>query len=468
MANSKKITFIGGGSYQWVPPLFRDIAVNEHLQDIQFVLHDIDPQRSQEMADVCQIVGRKLGSSIAVETEDDLDHAISGADAVILCISTGGLDAMEHDIEIPKKYGIYQPVGDSTGPGGISRTLRNVPVVIDLARRMETLCPDAWLINLTNPMNRVVRTVQQVSRINVIGLCHEYMSFMGTVQHLLGLKDWEREVSSTIVGINHFAWITEFKVHGQDGLQLLRERMNHWELSAEANGANAVNPSHTLSKNRIKSSLFHVHGVVPYPGDRHLAEFFPYFLSEKNGHGADYGVKLTSIEERRTTWMGWYTERIARWTNDSPDSVPRQPSNESLAPILAALVSNGPATVQPATMPNLGQVAELSLSSSVETIVTFANGLASPHAGGSLPPSVLALVQKHCLNQDLMVEAAIEGSRAKALQAMLADPLNNNNDFREIETMLDELLQANASLLPQFFPQAVRNGSHRAEVLVEA
>ncbi len=468
MIHPKKVTFIGGGSYQWVPLLFRDIAVNPHLQGTRFVLHDIDAERNFELAEICRVIAKKVHSSIIVETEDVLDRAIGGANAVILCISTGGLDAMEHDIEIPKKYGIHQPVGDSTGPGGVSRTLRNVPVVVDLVRRMEKLCPDAWLLNLTNPMNQIVRAVQRTSRIKVIGLCHEFKSFMGTVEALLGLKDWEKEASATIAGINHFAWVTELRINGRDGLQMLRERIRESDSSLADRGGNSVNPSHSLSENKVKFTLLENYGSIPYPGDRHLVEFFPYFLSAKTRHGADFGVALTSIEDRRFKWIGYFKQRIAEWMGDAPDSVPLTPSHESLAPILAALVANGPVTVQPATLPNRGQVANLPLGSSVETLVTFGPGLVSPHASGSLPEAILGLVQKHCSNQDLMVDAALEGSRAKALQAMLADPLNNSNDYREIVTLLDELLEANAQLLPQFFPRPAKNGAHRSRVLVEA
>ncbi|HEY0256462.1 MAG TPA: hypothetical protein VGC39_03385, partial [Candidatus Methylacidiphilales bacterium] len=420
MAKLKKITFIGGGSYQWVPLLFRDIAVNSHLRGIRFVLHDIDAKRNLELAEVCRIIARKVGSSAAVETEEVLDRAIDGAEAVILCISTGGLDAMEHDIEIPKKYGIYQPVGDSTGPGGISRTLRNIPVVTDLVQRMELRCPEAWLLNLTNPMNQIVRAVQKTSRIKVIGLCHEFKSFMGTVESLLGLSDWERETAATIAGINHFSWVTALNVKGQDGLQLLREKVDDLDRPLADQGGNDVNPSHSLSQNKVKFSLLETYGAIPYPGDRHLVEFFPYFLSEKTRYGADFGVSLTSIEDRKFKWLGYFKQRISEWTADGPESVPLKASNESLAPILAALISDGPITIQPATFPNLGQVANLPLDFSVETLVTFANGVVSPHASGSLPPAILGLVQKHCLNQDLMVEAALEGDRTKALQSMLA------------------------------------------------
>jgi alpha-galactosidase/6-phospho-beta-glucosidase family protein len=145
---------------------------------------------------------------------------------------------------------------------------------------------------------------------------------------------------------------------------------------------------------------------------------------------------------------------MTEWTGNGSNSLPLKPSNESLAPILAALISDGPPTVQPATLPNKGQVANLPLESSVETLVTFWNGMVSPHASGLIPAPIHAMVHKHCLNQDLTVEAALEGNRRKGLQAMHADPLNNNNDIREIDAMFDELLKANARLLPQFFKNA--------------
>ncbi|MFZ4775115.1 MAG: hypothetical protein ACOYM3_07120 [Terrimicrobiaceae bacterium] len=444
-----KITFIGGGSYQWVPVLFRDLAVNPHLQNAEFVLHDIHPGRNAELAGICRIIAGKLISSVKVTAESDINKALAGAEAVILCISTGGLEAMEHDIEIPKKYGIYQPVGDSTGPGGISRTLRNVPVVTGLANLMEKLCPDAWLLNLSNPMGQIVRAIKKTSPIKVVGLCHEYMAFMDKVENLLGLEDWKRETSATIAGINHFAWITRLVIKGKDGLEILSEHLVAHQSPSAKNGASLVNLSETLSGDRVKWELFKIYGALPYPGDRHLVEFFPHFLSDKTAHGGDFGVQLTSIEDRRTTWMDLFTNRIAEWTNDDPNSIPRKPSNESLVPILAALLEGVP-TIQPATLPNEGQVSNLPTGACVETLTTFERDAIAPHASGSLPDSVLALVHKHCLTQELTVDGAISGDRTKILQAMIADPLFNNNDFREVSQMLNELLEANADLLPQF------------------
>lgn len=448
----QKITFIGGGSYQWVPVLFRDIAVNPHLSYATVVLHDIHSGRNAELADICRILARKLKSSVRVETEDNLDKSLTGADAVILCISTGGLDAMEPDIEIPKKYGIYQPVGDSTGPGGISRTLRNVPVVTALAQKMEKICPQAWLLNLSNPMGQIVHAIEKTSRIKVIGLCHEYMSFMGKVQNILGLKYWQSETSATIAGVNHFAWITQLSINGQDGLAMLRQYQNAARDAAAAQSENLVNLSEKLSGDQVKFELFQKYGAMPYPGDRHLVEFFPHFLSDKTRYGLDFGVHLTSIEDRRTNWIGHFKQRIKDWTSGGDDSVPTQPSDESLAPILAAFFG-GPVTVQPVTMGNQGQVSNLPMGSSVETLATIQQNLLSPHASGALPDSLLSLVHKHCVNQDLTVEGAITGDKNLVLQAMIGDPLNINGDFREVSAMLDELMEANRQWLPQFYPK---------------
>ncbi|MDF3058254.1 MAG: glycoside hydrolase family 4 [Rariglobus sp.] len=453
----RKITFIGGGSYQWVPTLFRDIAVTEALAGCRFVLHDIHAARNEELAEVCRIIARKLDSSVHIETAPALEAALEDADAVILCISTGGLDAMAHDIEIPKKYGIYQPVGDSTGPGGISRTLRNVPVVTRIARQMEVLCPHAWLINLSNPMDQIVRAIDKTSSIRVVGLCHEYMCFMDKLEQWFGLTDWRTETSATIAGINHFAWIKRLTIHGEDGLALMREHIAMNGASpAGASTGRFVNRGHLLDLHQVKNALFATYGLMPYPGDRHLVEFFPYFLSEKTGYGKNYGVELTAIHDRRTSWLAHFKKIISDWTASGPDTVPRKPSSESLAPTLAALFG-GPATVQPAVLPNHGQIANLPFGPCVETFATIERDSITAHASGELPAAIVALTHKHCLNQDLTVEGAIEGDRTKVLHAMLADPLNNNNDFSEIDRMLGELMEANRALLPQFLGREVHN-----------
>ena len=159
-----KIVIIGGGSYAWGPLFIRDIATTPDLAGSTILLHDIDPGP----LDLVYALGEKIiravpGDPFTLERTLDLDEALQGADFVILTITTGGLEAMRHDVEIPYKYDVFQPVGDTVGPGGLSRALRNIPVVVDIARRMEDLCPNAWLLNYSNPMTTLCRAVTRAT-----------------------------------------------------------------------------------------------------------------------------------------------------------------------------------------------------------------------------------------------------------------------------------------------------------------
>jgi len=150
-----KVTIIGGGSYNWTPTLVKDLLLRNSLRDSELVLMDIDPDRLAEVHRYCEFLQARIGSNWKITSTTGLVKALDSADAVILSISTGGYEAMHLDYTIPEKYGIYHTVGDTLGPGGISRALRNIPVVIDIARQMERVCPDAWLINITNPLARL-------------------------------------------------------------------------------------------------------------------------------------------------------------------------------------------------------------------------------------------------------------------------------------------------------------------------
>ncbi len=168
-----KITIVGGGSYSWGPLFVRDLLIAPALQDAEIVLHDIDAQALETVYSLGCAMVQQRGQG-RVERTLDLETALSGADFVILTITTGGLEAMRHDVEIPEKYGVFQAVGDTVGPGGLARALRNIPVVAALAQKMEQLCPHAWLLNYTNPMTTLCRTVSKTSSIRTIGLCHEW------------------------------------------------------------------------------------------------------------------------------------------------------------------------------------------------------------------------------------------------------------------------------------------------------
>src|SRR6478752_3126841 len=172
---SANITVVGGGSYHWAPRLLADFANTPSLTDAHVVLHDLDAERMDLMQALGTEIAARRGISMTVEAEGDRRRALTGADFVITAFSVGGFDSMQHDIEIPQKFGIRQPIGDSVGPGGIMRALRSVPVLLDIARDVEAVAPDAWLINVTNPLTALCRAVTKATKVKTVGLCNEWV-----------------------------------------------------------------------------------------------------------------------------------------------------------------------------------------------------------------------------------------------------------------------------------------------------
>jgi alpha-galactosidase len=463
--SQRKICFIGGGSTQWTPKLFRDIVCCDEVQGGEFLLHDLLPEKSEELKGVCEVVQQKLGKHMRITVDHDLDSALKGSDVVILCISTGGLDAMEVDVELPKKYGIFQPVGDSTGPGGINRTLRNVPVVVDIAKRMEAVCPDAWLLNVSNPMDQIVQAVAETTSIRVLGSCHEYMSRAWELAATFGVENWLEGIRCKVAGLNHFAWILDFKVEGADGYPLLDDYLAHPDayyqnrLKAQElrDKDTTLNPAQMAQQNLRAPTylLYEQFGYLPYPNPRHVVEFFPHFLTEKTDYAKQMGVNLTSVEDRRTTWLEGQKKAIDAWmdpdTNIIPDRGIDHPMTiEALSRMISALFG-GNETTEALVMPNTGQIANLPHGPCVETMVRITANDAIPESTGDLPPTLLALVLPHAISQDLTVKGAIEGNRTTILQAMQIDPLCRNiGDFRLMETLLDDMMAGTRQWLPQF------------------
>src|SRR5437763_15391259 len=168
-------------------------------------------------------MNREVGAHGSIEATTDRRAALDGADFVAVTISSGGFTSMAHDLEIPERYGVRQSVGDTCGPGGINRSLRNIPVLLDIARDMEQQCPDAWLLNLTNPMTCLTRAINRETSIKAVGLCHEVVIMSWIVAMALAVA--ADEVGFSISGVNHLPWITKLTVGGDDGFEALRRAL---------------------------------------------------------------------------------------------------------------------------------------------------------------------------------------------------------------------------------------------------
>jgi len=423
-----KITIVGGGSYAWTPTIVRDIVVTRELEGSTICLHDIDPEALKLTARAARRCVLQAQAKFKVQTTLSRHDALRGADYCILTISTGGLEAMRHDLEIPYKYGIRQPVGDTVGPGGLARALRNIPVVVGIARDMERLCPDAWLLNYTNPMTTLTRAVTKVTSVKTIGLCHELYGTIRSIRRWLDLAP-EVPIEAKVGGINHLPWVLDLSVDGEDGMEMLRKFVRK-------NGTSASG---------VKLELFKVYGALPAAGDRHVCEWFPYFLTKESNWGAKFGVELTTIEER----YGWLKSARQRTQDLARGKEPfdLKPSQEAASRLIAGLAT-GTHAVDIMNLPNRGQLPDLPRDAVVETMGTAGSMGAQGFAVGPLPRGIAGHLKKLVEMQELVVESALTGDRKMALEALLMDPLVK--EYSSAKRMLDQMLRATREFLPQF------------------
>jgi len=451
----KRIVIVGGGSYGWTPTIVRDIVVTKELEGSTIVLEDIDAATIRLTGRACRRIIKQSGRKFTLKTTTSEKEALSGgggADFVILTISTGGFDAMEADVELPKKYGIHQAVGDTVGPGGLSRALRNIPVVVKLARNMERHCPGAWLLNYTNPMTTLTRAVTSETGVPTIGLCHELYGTLGLMQRIFGLKDWTKDIAVHAAGINHLMWVTEMDIRGANGFAMLRDYLRNPKKYAEREkkAGRKLDLTHAethIGSNRVKFELFKIFGALPAAGDRHVAEFFPHFLTEKTRWGADWGVNLTTVEQRRTRWRPGAKKRCQAIASGK-EKVKLVRSHEAVSLIMAGL-AGARTTIDVVNLPNDGQIPELPLDAVVETMGVMDSSGARGLPAGELPPGVATILQRHVDNQEMTVEAALTGDKELAFKALVNDPLVL--DLKRARRMFDEMLKANRKWLPQFF-----------------
>jgi len=453
-----RITIIGGGSNQWAPTLVTDIARLELLQSAEIVLEDIDGSRLPRMEAYVRHLAKLLDIPLTVRSTTNQREALEGADFVVVNISTGGFASMRHDIEIPKRYGIFQSVGDTVGPGGILRGLRNVPVLVGIAKDMEQLCPDAWMLNLTNPMTTLCRGVTKETSIKTIGLCHELTMMQFFLSLLLDVSFLD--LKATICGVNHLPVITAVDAAGKDGLAMLADLLDAGDQDAPlpfdmpddigheplAEGE-VWTKAKLLDMMRIKMELFRRTGALPAAGDRHVAEFFPGFLTEASGYGKRWGVHLTEISQREAHEAKYSADLDAKLASTEIDEMP---SGEMVHTVMWALLTGLPVEL-PLNIPNAGQCPDLPNGVVVESVCVVGPGNSvRGRDAATAPPLLASQLRQVSASQEMVVEAAMTGDRNMVVSAMLADPLAGRIDYDQVTQMADEMIEATKAWLPQF------------------
>ena len=445
MKKKVKVTIIGGGSYSWCPTIIRDILRIEGMKSWDFRLLDIDPPAARRIAKLGRKMAADWNLSASFMATDDQEAALKGADFVIITISTGGFQTMSHDLKIPEKFGIYQTVGDTVGPGGWSRGLRNIPVFVDLTQKIKQYAPKAFIINYTNPMSTLTKTICLHTDQPSVGLCHGLFEVYDVLKNAFNIKN-EKEIRLNIAGLNHFFWVLDFRVQGKDGYKMLARRLKGKSLSILRKTCERPGVFH--SRMQVASELFARFGCLPYFGDRHIGEFFSNYIVPNRARLKKYGLLRTSIAKRkelRAEKLKKVMDQIA-----GREEIPAQRSRETAADIIAA-VALGREFVDVVNLPNKGQISNLPEGTIVETLGVINSLGFTPMAAGPLPDGVLDLVMPHALNQDMIVQAGLEGNWDKAFMALANDPACAHLGWPQVEKMGTALLRANRKYLPQFF-----------------
>jgi galacturan 1,4-alpha-galacturonidase len=441
--NGPKIVFVGGGSYNWAPRIISDMLQTPELDGSEVWLLDINPVAAEEVKAAAEKMCATLNSNFSFIATCDEDSAFKGADFIIITISTGDLEMMRFDLKVPEKYGIYHTVGDSCGPGGWNRTLRNVPVFIHLAQKIETLAPQALILNYTNPMAALTATLYEVSSLRSVGLCHGLFAVYRMLQKIYSVE--ENDISLKFGGVNHFFWVTDFTIKGKSYFTQLLEALKTKNLTSmvqEKDVDEAGFANHYLD---LCNELFVNYSILPYPGDRHTCECLGGYILDASELDR-LNIKRTTIEERYET-RAKARERAAELA--SGELAPYEVSRETAVDIMKSFITNEP-FIDVVNLPNIGQIDNLPRGAVVETLGQVDARGFTPLAFGALPGLVQRLVEPHCNVQMMTLEAALKGDRELALQALMADPACAHMPPDKVRAMGRELMAATTDFLPQF------------------
>ena len=433
-----KICFIGAGSTIFAKHVLGDAMLTPSLQDAEIALYDIDENRLKESELMLQTINKNSNQNRAkIQSFSDRKEALKDANFVINAIQVGGYKpSTVIDFEIPKKYGLQQTIGDTTGIGGIFRGLRTLPVMFDIAKDMEEVCPDAWLLNYTNPMAILTMGMLKATKIKTVGLCHSVQVCVPELFEHLGIKDQYNldEFQWKIAGINHMAWLLEINRNGKDFYPEIRR------LASEI-----ANPH----KDSVRFELMKHFGYYVTKSSEHNAEYHPYFIKK------NYPELIEQLQIPIDEYLRRCVDQIAGWETQRDEivndgSLEHTRSREYASYIMDAITTGTP-TMIAGNVLNKGLITNLPEDCCVEVPCLVDKNGVQPTYVGKLPTQLAALNRTNINVQELTVEAAMTLEKDKIYQAALMDPhANAELSISEIKAMVDELIAAHGDYLPAY------------------
>ena len=423
-----KIAYIGGGSRGWAWGLMSDLVSAEDISG-EVALYDID----LEAAKANEIIGNKFNGAEGAKSTwnykavPTLKEALTGANFVVISIMPGTFDEMDSDVHAPEKYGIYQPVGDTTGPGGIVRSMRTVPMFEVIGEAIKNYSPDAWVINYTNPMTMCVRTLYRVfPEIKAFGCCHEVFGtqryLTKAVKEFLGEEATRDDIKVNPVSVNHFTWLTSAKYKNHDLFPIYKKMCDKYgdEGYGEIVDDNWMNKAFS-SGEMVKMDLFRRFGYIAAAGDRHLSEFCEgkwYLESPDRAH--EMRFTLTTVDFRKGE-LKKRLEKSAQRVSGEEEVKLANTGEDDVNHIRALLGLHDLFTN--VNIPNRGQIPNLPIGAVVETNAVFRSDSLDPVFAGNIPESIYPLVSRICYQQEALNTAIANRDLDATFSVFANDPL---------------------------------------------
>ncbi len=445
-----KIVLIGAGSVSFGPRTLCDLFANrEKLRAASscstISLVDTNPESLHLVAGVAKKMNEAAGHPFTIEATTDRVQALPGAEFVIISIAVKRNERWRLDFQIPLKHGVKQVLGENGGPGGLFHAMRNIPIVLDICRDIEQLCPQALVLNFTNPEGRICLAANRYTALQFVGLCHGIGMAQDAIGHVLGLPP--DEIDAKAGGLNHFNWILDLRRAGtaEDLYPALKRTLAEKPAPTPLQG-----PVDRVEFGdggwgfgiKLTRYLLDLYGYWPLPSDDHIGEYLSYAWEYCGLEGYDFDAADRGGEElyRLLRAVAAGEQPVAPYLD--------MPSGERAVPIICGVLGNTHQYELAVNVPNAGLIPNLPEWAIVEVPATIdASGVHGVPVG-PLPEPIAAMCRTQIAVIDRMVEAAVHGDRSAALQALLLDPVVNS--ISQAEAILDEMLEVHRDFLPQF------------------
>lgn len=472
-----KITFMGAGSTVFAKNVLGDSMMTPALAESTIALYDIDAVRLQESADMLEAINRNNGSKAKIEKYLGVENrkaALRGANYVVNAIQVGGYDPCTiTDFEIPKRYGLKQTIADTLGVGGVFRALRTIPVMLDFARDMEEVCPDAWFLNYTNPMAMLTGAMLRMTGVKTVGLCHSVQTCCSTLLNELGMG-YDESVQWKIAGINHQAWLLECTKDGVDLYPEIKRRallynQGKLDIGTLEERIAMLTGGEEIDDRRRKelTEAYELYQTKGLHGDMvrlELMRRFGYYITESSEHNAEYTPyfikdRYPELIERFHIPLDEYPRRcirqIADWKSRGHELtqnplLSHKRSREYASYIMEAMETNVPTRIGGNVL-NHGLITNLPANACVEVPCMVDRNGVQPTFVGDLPEQCAALNRTNINVQLMTIEAARTLKKEHIYQAVMLDPHTSAElSIDDIVAMCDDLIEAHGNWLPKF------------------